>query len=198
MKSKEDFKDLTNALYLLGEKEKEISDLEGKMQVYNDLQKQKTEFEVKDIELKKRAVELVESLKNDIAAFEALFSNVYRAIYLESPKSGFSIKADYEGKNKVDISIYFDKDEAKGWSNGRTLVYDIAIMLNTIQKSINAPKFLIHDGIFDGIDKAHFVALYNYVQGLQTQGKKFQYIITVEAHQLSGLFDEKSEYQKTI
>lgn len=194
LKSKEAFKDLTEAFYFLGEKEKEISDLEGKVKVYNDLQKQKTESDAKDVELKKQAVELIETLKNDIDAFEALFSDVYRAIYPESEESGFSIQADYEGKNKVDISISFDKDESKGWNKGRTLVYDIAIMLNTIQKSINAPKFLIHDGIFDGMDKAHFVALYHYIQGLQKQGKRFQYIVTmIEEGQLKENFGKTDE-----
>ena len=58
------------------------------------------------------------------------------------------------------------------------MIYDIAIMLNTIYKSINTPKFIIHDGIFDGMDKSHFVALYHYVQGLQAKRTKFQYIVT--------------------
>ncbi len=195
LKSKEAFKDLTEAFYLLGEKEKEISDLDGKVRVYKDLQKQKTESDAKDNGLKQQAVELIENLKTEIDAFEMLFSTVYRAIYPESEESGFSIRADYEGKkNKVDISIYFDKDESKGWNKGRTLVYDIAIMINTIQKGINVPKFLIHDGIFDGMDKAHFVALYHYVQGLQQKGTKFQYIVTmIEEGQLSENFGQTDD-----
>lgn len=194
LKSKEAFKDLTEAFYLLGEKEKEIADLEGKVKVYNDLQKQKTESDAKDVQLKQQTVELIENLKNDIDTFEALFSEVYRAIYPESKESGFSIRADYEGKNKVDISISFDKDESKGWNKGRTLVYDIAIIINTIQKKINTPKFLIHDGIFDGMDKAHFVALYHYIQGLQVKGVRFQYIVTmIEEGQLSERFGQTDE-----
>lgn len=194
LKSKEAFKDLTEAFYLLGEKEKEIADLEGKVKVYNDLQKQKTESDAKDVQLKQQAVDLIENLKNDIDSFESLFSEVYRAIYPENEESGFSIRADYEGKNKVDISISFNKDESKGWNKGRTLVYDIAIMINTIQRKINAPKFLIHDGIFDGMDKAHFVALYHYIQGLQAKGVKFQYIVTmIEEGQLSENFGQTDE-----
>jgi len=194
LKSKEAFSDLTQAFYLLGEKEKEISDLEGKIRIYNDLQKQKSESDAKDVQLKQQAVVLIENLRSDIDDFEALFSEVYRAIYPKSNGSGFSIRADYEGKNKVDISISFDKDESKGWNKGRTLVYDIAVMINTIQKSINTPKFLIHDGIFDGMDKAHFVALYHYIQNLQARGTKFQYIVTmIEEGQLSGNFGMADE-----
>lgn len=194
LKSKEAFKDLTEAFYLLGEKEKEISDLEGKIKIYNDLQKQKAESEEDDVKLKQKAVALIKTLKNDIDSFETLFSKVYRAIYPQSDESGFSIRADYEGKNKVDISISFEKDESKGWNKGRTLVYDIAIMINTIQKDINTPRFLIHDGIFDGMDKAHFVALYHYVQNIQQQGKKFQYIVTmIEEGQLSESFGKTDE-----
>ena len=194
LRSKEAFKDLTEAFYLLGEKEKEISDLEGKVRVYNDLQKQKTEADAKDVQLRQQAVDLIEGLRNDIDAFESLFSEVYRAIYPENVQSGFSIRADYEGKNKVDISISFDKDESKGWNKGRTLVYDIAIMINTIRKGINTPKFLIHDGIFDGMDKSHFVALYHYIQDLQSKGLKFQYIVTmIEEGQLSENFGQTDE-----
>ena len=189
LKSKEAFKDLTEAFYLLGEKEKEISDLEGKQKIYNDLEKNKNQSEVKDAQLKQQVPELIENLKNDIDNFEALFSEVYSTIYPESEESGFSIGADYGGKNKINISVSFDKDESKGWNKGRTLIYDVAVMINTIQKGINAPKFIIHDGIFDGIDKAHFVALYHFVQGLQSKGTKFQYIVTlIEEGQLSDNF----------
>lgn len=196
LKSKEAFEDLTEAFYLLGEKEKQVFDLEGKIKIYNDLQKQKTESDAKNLELKQQVAELVENLNDEISAFEALFSEVYQAIYPESKDSGFSLRADYEGKNKVDINISFDKDESKAWNKGRTLVYDIAIMINTIKKSINAPKFLIHDGIFDGMDKSHFVSLYHYVQGLQMQGQKFQYIVTmIEEGQLSENFGKTDELQ---
>lgn len=189
LKSKEAFEDLTEAFYLLGEKEKDIADLEGKIRVYNDLQKLKAENDIKDASLKQDVVKLIDSIRNDIETFEELFKEVYQAIYPESDESGFSISPDYEGKNKVDISISFDKEESKGWNKGRTLVYDIAIIINTIIKKTNTPKFLIHDGIFDGMDKAHFVALYHYVQGLQNKGIKFQYIVTmIEEGQLSESF----------
>lgn len=193
LKSKEAFNDLTEGFYLLGEKEKEIADLEGKIKTYNDLQKLKIESDTRDLQLQQKAVVLIDSLKNEIDAFESLFSEVYQAIYPQSESSGFSIKADYS-KNKVDVSISFEKEGSKGWNKGRTLVYDIAIMLNLIQKDINTPRFLIHDGIFDGMDKAHFVALYHYVQGLQDKGIKFQYIVTmIEEGQLSENFGKIDE-----
>ena len=193
LKSKEAFDDLTEAFFLLGEKEKEIFDLEGKIRVYNDLQKQKTEYDAKDVQLKQDISNLISNIKNEIDTFEILFSEVYQAIYPHSESSGFSINPDY-GSNKVKIGIEFDKGESKNWNKGRTLVYDIAIMINTIQKGINAPKFLIHDGIFDGMDKAHFVSLYHYIQKLQAKGTKFQYIVTmIEEGLLSEKFGEIDE-----
>lgn len=199
LKAKEAFNDLSEAFYLLGEKEKEISDMEGKILLFKDLQKQKAEFDVRDAQLKSDIIDYINNISNDIETFEALFSEVYRAIYPSSKSSGFSIKPDYQNKkNKVDISISFDKDESKGWNKGRTLVYDIAIMINTIRKGINAPKFLIHDGIFDGMDKAHFVALYHYVQDLQSKGTKFQYIVTmIEEGHLSENFGQTNELTPT-
>ncbi|MPN00093.1 hypothetical protein SDC9_147287 [bioreactor metagenome] len=39
------------------------------------------------------------------------------------------------------------------------------------------------------MDKAHFVALYHFIQGLQDKGTKFQYIVTmIEEGQLSENF----------
>jgi len=59
------------------------------------------------------------------------------------------------------------------------LVYDIAVLLHTIKNNINCPRFLIHDGLFDGMDKAHFIELYHFIENTLLQGIKFQYIITL-------------------
>ncbi len=88
----------------------------------------------------------------------------------------------------------FDKDESKGWNKGRTLIYDIAVMLNAISNNIQMPRFLLHDGIFDGMDKSQFVELYHYVQSCQKEGNKFQYIVTmIEEGELRGNFGDTDE-----
>lgn len=193
LKSKEAFNDLTEAFYYLGEKEKEISDLEGKIKTYRDLQEEKVAYDAKDASLKQNITPFLEGIEDKIDAFDKLFSEVYNNIYPENESSGFSITPDY-GVSKVNINISFDKDESKAWNKGRTLIYDIAVMIHAIRLHISMPRFLLHDGIFDGMDKSQFVALYHYIQNLQQEGTRFQYIVTmIEEGQLKGNFGDTDE-----
>lgn len=193
LKSKDAFTDLTQAFYYLGEQEKELSDLEGKIKTYRDLESEKLLYKEQDAKLGLEINTFLEDFQNKIDAFERLFSEVYNRIYPESASSGFSITPNF-GVGKVNINVSFDKDESKGWNKGRTLVYDIAVMLNAIRNKINMPRFLLHDGIFDGIDKSQFVELYHYVKCLQKEGNKFQYIVTmIEEGELRGNFGDTDE-----
>jgi len=178
LKSKEAFTDLTQAFYYLGEREKELSDLEGKVKTYKDLESEKLLYKEQDAKLGTEIKTFLENNQDKIDAFERLFSEVYNRIYPESTSSGFSISQNF-GADKVNINVRFDKDESKGWNKGRTLVYDIAVILNAVRNNINMPRFLLHDGIFDGMDKSQFVELYHYLKSLQKEGNKFQYIVTM-------------------
>ncbi len=193
LKSKDAFTDLTQAFYYLGEQEKELSDLEGKIKTYRELESEKLLYKEQDAKLGLEINTFLKNTQDQIDAFERLFSEVYNRIYPESPSSGFSVTPSF-GVDKVNISISFDKDESKGWNKGRTLVYDIAVMLNAIRNKINMPRFLVHDGIFDGMDKSQFVELYHYVKALQKEGNKFQYIATmIEEGELRGNFGDADE-----
>ena len=193
LKSKDAFTDLTQAFYYLGEQEKELSDLEGKIKTYRDLESEKLLYKEQDAKLGLEINTFFEDFQDKIDAFERLFSEVYNHIYPESASSGFSITPNF-GVDKVNINVSFDKDESKGWNKGRTLVYDIAVMLNAIRNKINMPRFLLHDGIFDGMDKSQFVELYHYVKCLQKEGNKFQYIVTmIEEGELRGNFGDTDE-----
>jgi len=193
LKSKNAFTDLTQAFYYLGEQEKKLSDLEGEIKTYRDLEAEKQLYKKHDAEIGLAINSFLEKIKDEIDAFERLFSEVYNRIYPKSASSGFSITPSF-GVDKVNINISFDKDESKGWNKGRTLVYDIAVMLNAIHNDIRMPHFLLHDGIFDGMDKSQFVELYHYVQSLQKEGKRFQYIVTmIEEGELRGNFGATDE-----
>lgn len=193
LKSKDAFTDLTQAFYYLGEQEKELSDLEGKIKTYRDLESEKLLYKEQDAKIGLEINTFLENIQDKKDAFERLFSEVYNRIYPESASSGFSITPNY-GVDKVNITVSFDKDESKGWNKGRTLIYDIAVMLNAIRNNIQTPRFLLHDGIFDGMDKSQFVELYHYVQSLQREGYKFQYIATmIEEGELRGNFGNTDE-----
>jgi uncharacterized protein YydD (DUF2326 family) len=179
--SKEALKDLTGAFYNLAETKTKLSELESKVKTYHSLLKEKADWELKDKEINREILEYVDVIKSQISRFSEILSSVYNDIYPKnqenlsfsvSPKSGYS-------NVKLSININFDDGESKGQNRGRTLVYDIAVLLHTLKNNINCPRFLVHDGLFDGMDKAHFIELYNFIENTLSQGIKFQYIITL-------------------
>lgn len=193
LQSKEAFTDLTQAFYYLGEMEKDYSDLESKTKTYKDLELEKLSYKKLDAEIGIAMNSFIASINDSIDNFEKIFSKVYNQIYPQSSSSGFSITSS-DSVDKVKIDISFDKDESKGWNKGRTLVYDIAVMLNAISKKIQMPRFLLHDGIFDGMDKSQFVEIYHYIQNLQKEGTRFQYIVTmIEEGELKGNFGDTDD-----
>ncbi len=178
--SKEALKDLTAAFYHLAETQTKLSELKSKVKTYDDLRKQKADWAVMDKEINREILEYVDLIKPQISNFYDVFSSVYNAIYSQSQdSSSFSISPNPRSNAKLSINITFETEESKGQNRGRTLVYDIAVLLHTIKNNINCPRFLIHDGLFDGMDKAHFIELYNFLENTLSQGTKFQYIITL-------------------
>jgi uncharacterized protein YydD (DUF2326 family) len=178
--SKEALKDLTGAFYNLAEIKTKLSELESKVKTYHDLLKEKADWELSDKEISRDILEYVDIIKPQISNFYEIFSTVYNAIYSQTQdSSSFSLSPKPRSNAKISINITFDTEESKGQNRGRTLVYDIAVLLHTIKNNIKCPRFLIHDGLFDGMDKAHFIELYNFIENALSQGKQFQYIITL-------------------
>lgn len=77
---------------------------------------------------------------------------------------------------------------SEGKNQGRTLIYDLAVLLDAVEKESNCPGFLVHDGIFDSMDKAHFVAIVNLLNSMNRSGRKFQYILPINEE---GTLNEK-------
>jgi len=173
---------LSEAYYKLSEKKTQLAELKNKVDIYRELKKEENQIEQDIKKLEGEIIDFeveIEEKKNKIAS---LIEDVYNAIYPEykdtlpifdinfAPKKDSKIKISF-----LDSTIMF----GKGKNQGRTLIYDLAILFNTIEQNLNAPRFLIHDGIFDGVDKAHFVHLYRYLQQkIIEYDTCFQYIIT--------------------
>jgi uncharacterized protein YydD (DUF2326 family) len=162
--SKEALKDLTGAFYNLAETKTKLSELESKVKTYHDLEKEKADWELKDKEIKLAILEYLDTIKAQISSFDDIISSVYNDIYPKNQdKLSFSISSKPRSNAKLSINVNFDDGESKGQNRGRTLVYDIAILLHTIKNQINCPRFLIHDGLFDSMDKAHFIEFFNQI-----------------------------------
>jgi uncharacterized protein YydD (DUF2326 family) len=189
LEAKEAIKDLTEAFSIINEKKKKINDLESRVKIYNDLSKEKAELNIQESQLEKAVLDYLANVKSQLTDFRDIFSEVYNSVYPENKnKSYFSISPDLAKKSKVSIEVNIPAMRSEGKNQGRTLIYDIAILLNAIEKNIKCPRFLVHDGIFDGMDRAHFVAICNFLYLIDKKGKKFQYIIPINEE---GELDDK-------
>lgn len=189
LKAKEAIKDLTEAFMTLNEKKKQVGDLEGRVKLYNDINKEKAKLTTIEKEIELEILTYLDQIRDELSSFRDIFSEVYNKVYPENKnKSAFSVIEALTKKQKITIDITFPAMRSEGKNQGRTLIYDIAVLLNAIEKGIKCPRFLVHDGIFDGMDKAHFVAVCGLLHTLQKNGKEFQYIIPINEE---GTLNEK-------
>jgi uncharacterized protein YydD (DUF2326 family) len=177
-------KDLSDAHYKLTEKKNELSELKGKVDIYRDLKKEQTEIEVEIKKLEVKALEFENEINDYKYELSKIINEIYNAIYPNLPdKTSIFDIGSTEKQSKIAISFLENSTMfGKGKNNVRTLIYDISVLFNSMYKDLNAPRFLVHDGIFDGVDKAQFVHLYEYLENklrdFENIGQKFQYILT--------------------
>lgn len=120
------------------------------------------------------SVEIIQGLFNEIvaAAFEDIRYEA-RGVYLD-----ISTPGQLKNRNvPVKIEIGFPHIEALGQTKLKTVIYDLTVFLNAVRGNIPLPDFLIHDGVFHGIEIRKKVNLLNYIHGQSEQGG-FQYITT--------------------
>lgn len=180
LEAKNAIQDLSEAYLNLSDKRNKLSELEGKIKLYQDLNKEKVEREAEIAKLFSEITNFINEIKDDISSFRNIFFDVHNAIYPENKDKeevGFSFTPNPRTDSRVDMKVSLPADLSTGKNSAKTLIYDISILLHAIENGINIPNFLIHDGVFDHMDKAHFIALYEYLQNLATT-KKFQYILT--------------------
>jgi len=189
LEAKEAIKDLSEAFLQLSGKQEKINELSGRIGLHTALVKEQAELKMEDAKLYSEIVNFVESIRSNESEIRAIFADIYNSIYIDyKDQSKFSILTNDRKDQKIEISIKFPSDLSKGKNQGRTLVYDLAVLFLGIKSSRNLPRFLVHDGIFDGMDKAHFVHLCGYLQGL-SNSQDFQYIVTLNEE---GILSDKN------
>ena len=182
--------DLSEAYLSLSRRREALNELEGKVKIYLDVSKEKADLKSEEAKLVGEMITFLADIQaNKLPAFRDVFVEIYNSAYIENEnQSTFDISLKDRTDAKIDINVTFPADLSKGKNRGRTLVYDLAILFHAIKENIKAPRFLIHDGIFDGMYKGHFVHLYEYLEKRKIRDR-FQYIITLnEEGELSENF----------
>lgn len=180
LEAKDAIADLSEAYFELSKKREELNDLSGKIKLYQDLKKEEADLKQEEAKLYAEIVSFIQNIQRNLSDFRQEFFDVHDAIYVESKdRSNFTLAPNERKDSKVNMEVSLPADLSKGKNQGRTLIYDLAVLFHGIGKNIRMPHFLVHDGIFDGMDKAHFVHLYEYLEELSNKGLKFQYLITL-------------------
>lgn len=196
LSTKEAIKDLTEAFFIVGEKRSKLSELESNTKILFDLQKEYNEIQTEINNLNNEYLDLLVKIDNIIIEFFEIFSEVYDSIYIDNQDTSlFSITPNTRKKALVELSISMPDMFGKGKNQGRTLVYDLAVAIFNIKNTNNFPRYLIHDGIFDGVDKAHFVSICEIIESFNLKGVPIQYITTINEE---GTLSEKFGTEEVI
>ncbi|MGB9939637.1 DUF2326 domain-containing protein [Methanosarcina sp.] len=180
--------DLSEAYLLISKKRESLNELEGKIEVYNDINNQKLGLKIEDSNLSKEIFTFLAEIKSQISDLSKTFLWIHDSIYNgRSDKSNLSIEFKDNTDAKMEILVNVPAVCSEGNTRGRTLLYDLTILLHAIDKDIKCPRFLIHDGIFNGMDKAHFVETCKFLEQVKLN-KRFQYIVTLNEE---GTIDSK-------
>lgn len=171
--------DLNTAYDSLNKLINEKVELESKVDFYKGLMQNKTNLKNKDHELFSLVDDFISSTSSQISSFALLLGGIYNNIFNTSPENDFFSINKSDGKEKIKFRILADDIYSHGKNQGRTLVYDLAVLFNSIEQKINAPRFLIHDGIFDSLDPIHLNSLIELCNKRINKDFNFQYIIAL-------------------
>lgn len=193
LSSEKAIEDLTEAFDVLGGKKNELNNISSQVKLYQDFSKEKNQIELEEKRLDGLILDFKDTIKKNELEFSKVFTNVHNTLYpkiLDNPM--FDISVNLKKDSKLEINVLTNNEMfSKGKNAGRTLIYDLAILFYGIGEGINMPRFLIHDGIFDGMDKAHFIQTYKFLDEMKVDGKEFQYIVTInEEGELTENFGE--------
>jgi len=133
-----------------------------------------TRYEIsKEIELSKKNLQRLSSIYYEIIETKIQGEDINEAV--------FEISSNITSPLKIHIEI--PKKHASGYAKFKILAYDLTVFFNQLENKRQFPHFLIHDGVFGGIDKKSFVNLLNYIDSKYNQMKNFQYIITANDYE---------------
>lgn len=180
LSTKKAIEDLSDAFLLLSEKKRQINELQGKLKLYSDIVNEKAEIKIEEANLIRDIVHFIDQIQQkEVSNFRSVFAEIYESAYVGSKKdSVFTLTYNENTDSKIEINVSFPSDLSKGKNRGRALVYDLSVLFYAIKNNLKLPRFLIHDGIFDGMYKGHFVYLYEYLEKMSIE-HDFQYIVTL-------------------
>lgn len=140
--------------------------------------------------------EEIHSVQEKINKISSLFFEIVKeTIHVDDIReSVFDIRPQPNINSPLKISIDVPKSNALGKARFKILAYDLTAFLNIIESKRKLPHFLIHDGVFHGIDIKVLIRILNFIYSKYLQFPNFQYIITANENEISIPEDKKDIY----
>ena len=177
--SKNILDDISSAYSSLSDLQAQKEELSSQIRLLNDLNSELEALNRQQQEINKQLPEYLSKINPDITKLNSVTNEVFNFIYPDMKIDDlFSI--DSGSRNTFLKMKFLEKiKHSHGKNIGRTLIFDLSVILYNLYNNSNSPRFLIHDGIFDSLDKAHLIKTYEFINAKIKQGIKFQYITTV-------------------
>ncbi|MDX2776505.1 DUF2326 domain-containing protein [Streptomyces caniscabiei] len=183
--------DLSEAYLAVSRKRQELADLESIILTNDKLETELLEITNEESKLNLEIKTFVSTLQaEELQKITDTFLDIYSAIYkYEDDLPTFSILEKMSSDSKVEIKVKVPSGYSKARNQGRVLIYDLTVLFTRIRKKQRGPRFLVHDGVFDGMDPAHFTDLYKFLAAASSK-TRFQYIATLNESGKRGALSE--------
>lgn len=168
---------------LITEKTKLAADLKI-LADYDDLQDKLSNLQVDISEAKRDITNSLRQNKGIIDEFTELFIEMLKsAISIdENDTSGYFAISPKPNSRKnqlpFKIEVEIPKKDALGQSRLKLVAYDLMIFLKNIKENRIFPRFLIHDGVYHGIEIQTKIKALNYLYHMHNRYPYFQYLVT--------------------
>ena len=175
---------LKQQLKILDEIEIEIQNIKKEIEeLYYEIVEEFRKYEPVIEEINR---EFVETTKMCTKTYEGSYLWIYTTDNIEAP---------------IDIEIGIPKDLSYGRTNLKLILYDITLFKNILENNKPMPHFLIHDGVFHGIDDKTKIRTLNFINELLQKHQNAQYIITFNEDEIPKEYEDeklKFDYKNNV
>jgi len=169
-------------LQRLDEDKKGLFEISSYIDVYeeiSDYKKEKKEIVGQIDENNTKSENEINENEKMISQLIIIFEEIYEKIVSVPGILVFGIKDRYKPPDQVfELDVKGERKGSPGIERVRIFAYDLAIIFHNILLNRRFPRFVMHDGIFHGVDKRQIFNAIKYVID-KSKEESFQYITTM-------------------
>ncbi len=187
---------IKNTYQLLVEEKTKKERLTGSIESINKIDEELYRQNTLISESVSNIAENMNSVQEQLKFISSTFSEIVReSIHVDNVHDVvFDIRPRPNISSPLKISIEVPKSASLGKQKLKVLAYDLTVFFNLIENERKLPHFLVHDGVFHGIDIKTVVRVLNLVNSMYLKNHNFQYIITANEKELDIPEDKKEVY----